>query len=52
MTFFLPRDREKGEKIKHTRLIPLDETIEIARKMRFKSLTMELKETVKEAQWG
>ena len=43
-----PRDRKKEKNIKHTKSIPLDEIIEIARKMRFKSLAKELKGTVKE----
>lgn len=43
-----PRDRKKEKNIKHTKSIPLDEVIEIARKMRFKSLARELKGTVKE----
>lgn len=43
-----PRDRKKEKNIKHTKSIPLDEIIEIARKMRFKSMSTELKGTVKE----
>ncbi|KZF24994.1 60S ribosomal protein L12 [Xylona heveae TC161] len=43
-----PRDRKKTKNIKHTKSIPLDEIIEIARQMRFKSLAKELKGTVKE----
>ncbi len=43
-----PRDRKKEKNIKHTKSIPLDEIIEIARKMRFKSMSKELKGTVKE----
>ena len=43
-----PRDRKKEKNIKHTKSIPLDEIIEIARTMRFKSLAKELKGTVKE----
>lgn len=43
-----PRDRKKEKNIKHTKSIPLDEIIEIARKMRFKSMSVELKGTVKE----
>ncbi|CUS07340.1 unnamed protein product [Tuber aestivum] len=43
-----PRDRKKEKNIKHTKSIPLDEIIEIARIMRFKSLARELKGTVKE----
>jgi large subunit ribosomal protein L12e len=43
-----PRDRKKEKNIKHTKSIPLDEIIEIARIMRPKSLARELKGTVKE----
>ncbi len=43
-----PRDRKKEKNIKHNKSIPLDEIIEIARKMRFKSMAKELKGTVKE----
>ncbi len=43
-----PRDRKKEKNIKHTKSIPLDEIIEIARTMRFKSMSRELKGTVKE----
>jgi len=43
-----PRDRKKEKNIKHTKSIPLDEIIEIARTMRHKSLARELKGTVKE----
>ncbi|KAF3087118.1 60S ribosomal protein L12 [Orbilia oligospora] len=43
-----PRDRKKEKNIKHTKSIPLDEIIEIARVMRHKSLSKELKGTVKE----
>lgn len=43
-----PRDRKKEKNIKHTKSIPLNEIIEIARTMRFKSLSKELKGTVKE----
>lgn len=43
-----PRDRKKEKNIKHSKSIPLDEIIEIARKMRFKSLAKELKGTVLE----
>lgn len=43
-----PRDRKKEKNIKHTKSVPLDEIIEIARKMRFKSMAKELKGTVKE----
>ncbi|RMY40486.1 hypothetical protein D0864_07382, partial [Hortaea werneckii] len=43
-----PRDRKKEKNIKHTKSIPLDEIIEIARKMQFKSMAKDLKGTVKE----
>jgi len=43
-----PRDRKKEKNIKHSKNIPLDEIIEIARTMRFKSLAKELKGTVLE----
>jgi large subunit ribosomal protein L12e len=43
-----PRDRKKEKNIKHTKSIPLDEIIEIARTMRFKSMAKDLKGTVKE----
>lgn len=43
-----PRDRKKEKNIKHTKSIPLDEIINIARTMRYKSLAKELKGTVKE----
>jgi len=43
-----PRDRKKEKNIKHSKSIPLDEIIEIARIMRFKSLAKELKGTVLE----
>ncbi len=43
-----PRDRKKEKNIKHSKSIPMDEIIEIARKMRFKSMAKELKGTVKE----
>lgn len=43
-----PRDRKKEKNIKHTKSIPLDEIIEIARQMRFKSMSKDLKGTVKE----
>ena len=42
------RDRKKEKNIKHTKSISLDEVIEIARKMRFKSMAKDLKGTVKE----
>ena len=43
-----PRDRKKEKNIKHSKSIPLDEIINIARTMRFKSLAKELSGTVKE----
>jgi large subunit ribosomal protein L12e len=43
-----PRDRKKEKNIKHTKSIPLDEIITIARTMRFKSMSKDLKGTVKE----
>ncbi|EFP89130.1 60S ribosomal protein L12 [Puccinia graminis f. sp. tritici] len=43
-----PRDRKKEKGIKHSGNVTLDEIIEIARKMRFKSLAKNLAGTVKE----
>lgn len=43
-----PRDRKKEKNIKHTKSVPLDDIIEIARTMRFKSFSKELSGTVKE----
>jgi ribosomal protein L11 len=43
-----PRDRKKEKNIKHSKSITLDEVIEIARTMRFKSLSKSLKGGVKE----
>jgi ribosomal protein L11 len=43
-----PRDRKKEKNIKHSKSVTLDEIIDIARTMRFKSLSKELKGTVKE----
>ncbi|CEH16973.1 60s ribosomal protein l12 [Ceraceosorus bombacis] len=43
-----PRDRKKVKNIKHAGNIPFDEIVEIARKMRYKSLAKELAGTVKE----
>ncbi|KAL8982537.1 MAG: hypothetical protein Q9177_005244, partial [Variospora cf. flavescens] len=43
-----PRDRKKEKNIKHTKSIPLDEIISIARTMQFKSLSKNLAGTVKE----
>ncbi|KAL7794976.1 ribosomal protein L11 [Trichoderma ceciliae] len=43
-----PRDRKKEKNIKHNKSVSLDEIIEIARTMRYKSFAKELKGTVKE----
>jgi large subunit ribosomal protein L12e len=43
-----PRDRKKEKNIKHNKSVNLDEIIEIARTMRYKSFSKELKGTVKE----
>ncbi|KAL8910155.1 MAG: hypothetical protein Q9171_004533 [Xanthocarpia ochracea] len=43
-----PRDRKKEKNIKHTKSIPLDTIIDIARQMRFKSLAKGLEGTVLE----
>lgn len=43
-----PRDRKKEKNIKHSKSIPLDEIINIARTMRFKSLAKDLAGTVRE----
>jgi large subunit ribosomal protein L12e len=43
-----PRDRKKVKNIAHSGNIPLDEIINIARTMRYKSLAKELSGTVKE----
>ena len=43
-----PRDRKKQKNIQHTKSIPLDEIINIARTMRYKSMSKDLKGTVKE----
>ena len=43
-----PRDRKKEKNIKHTKSIPLEEIIDIARVMQFKSMARSLKGTVKE----
>merc|ERR1712137_12738 len=43
-----PRDRKKEKNIKHTKSVPLDEIIEIARIMRFKSFSKSLEGCVKE----
>ncbi|KAJ3290742.1 60S ribosomal protein L12 [Borealophlyctis nickersoniae] len=43
-----PRDRKKEKNIKHSGNLTMDQIIEIARKMRFKSLAKELRGTVRE----
>jgi large subunit ribosomal protein L12e len=43
-----PRDRKKDKNIKHSGNLTLDEVIEIARTLRFKSFARQLKGTVKE----
>ncbi|KAI5810084.1 ribosomal protein L11 [Peziza echinospora] len=43
-----PRDRKKEKNIKHTKSIPLEEIIDIARIMQSKSMARTLKGTVKE----
>ncbi|WFD27515.1 60S ribosomal protein L12A [Malassezia nana] len=43
-----PRDRKKTKNIKHSGNIPMDEIIEIARTMRYKSFGKTLASTVKE----
>ena len=43
-----PRDRKKEKNIKHNKSVSLEEIIEIARTMRHKSFSKELKGTVKE----
>jgi len=43
-----PRDRKKEKNIKHSKSVPLDEIIDIARQMRFKSFSKELKGSVLE----
>ncbi|KAI4255691.1 MAG: hypothetical protein LQ352_002440 [Teloschistes flavicans] len=43
-----PRDRKKEKNIKHSKSIPLDEVISIARTMQFKSMSKNLTGTVKE----
>ncbi|KAI8825011.1 60S ribosomal protein-like protein l12 [Fimicolochytrium jonesii] len=43
-----PRDRKKEKNIKHSGNLTLDQIIDVARKMRFKSLAKELKGTVRE----
>ncbi|RMJ21469.1 60S ribosomal protein L12 [Aspergillus sp. HF37] len=41
-----PRDRKKEKNIKHNKSIPLDDIIDIARTMRFRSFAKELRGTV------
>lgn len=43
-----PRDRKKEKNIKHTKSVPLEDIIDIARTMRFKSFSKDLAGTVKE----
>ena len=43
-----PRDRKKEKNIKHNKSVSLDEIIDIARTMRYKSFAKDLKGTVKE----
>jgi large subunit ribosomal protein L12e len=43
-----PRDRKKEKNIKHSKSVPLEDIIEIARTMRFKSFSKDLAGTVKE----
>jgi ribosomal protein L11 len=43
-----PRDRKKEKNIKHNKSVSLDEIIEIARTMRYKSFSKDLAGTVKE----
>lgn len=43
-----PRDRKKEKNIKHNKSVPLDEIIEIARTMKYKSFSKSLEGTVKE----
>ncbi|KAG6018596.1 60S ribosomal protein L12 [Claviceps sp. Clav32 group G5] len=43
-----PRDRKKEKNIKHNKSVTLDEIVDIARTMRYKSFAKELKGTVKE----
>ncbi|KAL3290843.1 60s ribosomal protein l12 [Colletotrichum asianum] len=43
-----PRDRKKEKNIKHSKSVALDEIIEIARTMRYKSFSKDLAGTVKE----
>jgi large subunit ribosomal protein L12e len=43
-----PRDRKKEKNIKHSKSVPLEDIIDIARTMRFKSFSKDLAGTVKE----
>lgn len=43
-----PRDRKKEKNIKHSKSVSLEEIVDIARTMRFKSFSKDLKGTVKE----
>ncbi|KAI8585659.1 60S ribosomal protein L12 [Geranomyces variabilis] len=43
-----PRDRKKEKNIKHSGNLTLDQIIDVARKMRFKSLAKELSGTIRE----
>jgi large subunit ribosomal protein L12e len=43
-----PRDRKKEKNVKHNKSVSLDEIIEIARTMRYKSFAKDLKGTTKE----
>lgn len=43
-----PRDRKKEKNIKHSKSVPLDDIIEIARTMQYKSFSKDLAGTVKE----
>ena len=42
-----PRDRKKEKNIKHSKSIPLEDIVDIARQMRYKSLAKDLQGTVK-----
>jgi large subunit ribosomal protein L12e len=43
-----PRDKKKEKNIKHSGNVTMDAIIEVARKLRFKSMAKELKGTIKE----
>ncbi|KAK2072537.1 hypothetical protein P8C59_006885 [Phyllachora maydis] len=43
-----PRDRKKEKNIKHSKSVSMDEIVEIARTMRYKSFSKDLKGVVKE----